>query len=758
MELIYKTRGMSDPRGKARVYFTCHPKDFDMFFPMLSDDILKHANCAVWYDADRSSMPDEEELSLVLDEIQIVVVGISSLFLHEYNRAKDIEFPMALKKRKPILPILMENEIYGEFNEVGGGIQAVMKYSNDPTAKTYDEVMGTFIKSVLVENEIKEKVREAFDAYVFLSYRKKDRDHAHRLIRMIHENEEFRDIAIWYDEFLVPGEGFEKAILKAFEKSSLFAMAVTPSLQEKGNYVMSVEYPLARDRKEKDKKFEIIPVELYQSRNKVNGKDWRIDLSELKEHDEFKYHSIENLQDEHRRVQMDEAFINALRKIAIKENDGSKLHKFFIGLAYLCGIDCEIDYKTALRLITEAASPGKPQDGASGEVGKPQDGASGETGAARSTLPGDDPDEEPCIEAIAKLSEMYWNGEGVAIDRKEAARWQEKLAEQYLKRYEKNHDPDEHKGYGTKYFKALRKLADMQSETGQRPEAMQTARKALDFCKVLDEEVGVREQDRDKAVVLNILGKLHEKNRDYEAASKCIAETCRIYERLAWEIGTSRARRDLSISYERMGDLLRKKGDLNGADEYYRKAKDLREALCDAEPSPDRRRDVSSVLTKMGNVRKKRKEYNEAAQYYSKALDMDELLAEEVRTPQARDDHGVSLTKVGDIHKAEGRLDEAGRAYERAKDIFYENYRKTGSLRFLEHYAGACEKLASIQKKKGALQKASELYRESLDLREKLYRETGSKADRYAYGVALYNAGLFFGDEEMVKTGEEMMG
>ena len=50
MELRYITNGMSSPEGKPRVYFSCHPDDFDLAFPLIPEDILRHVNCAVWYD------------------------------------------------------------------------------------------------------------------------------------------------------------------------------------------------------------------------------------------------------------------------------------------------------------------------------------------------------------------------------------------------------------------------------------------------------------------------------------------------------------------------------------------------------------------------------------------------------------------------------------------------------------------------------------------------------------------------------------
>ena len=66
------------------------------------------------------------------------------------------------------------------------------------------------------------KVRAAFDAYIFLSYRKKDRRYANELMKLIHSHPQCRDIAIWYDEFLTPGENFRVNIEKILKTSKLF--------------------------------------------------------------------------------------------------------------------------------------------------------------------------------------------------------------------------------------------------------------------------------------------------------------------------------------------------------------------------------------------------------------------------------------------------------------------------------------------------------------------------------------------------------
>ena len=722
MKLKYKTRGMSDPKGKPKVYFSSHPEDFDEALPLITEDLLNHANCAVFYDEEIGSAgPADEEVEDILKEMQLVVFAVSSKFIHERNRAKDTELPLALKNHIPVLPIMLENGLGYEFSNNCAKIQVVPKYGNDPTAIPYDEVLQTFLDSVLVGDQLAEQVRDAFDAYVFLSYRKKDRKHAQRLMRLIHENKQFRDIAIWYDEFLVPGESFNEAIKDAFNKSSLFAMAVTPHLEEEGNYVMRVEYPMARNRKSKNDDFEIIPVEMYESEDGKEGEDWRIDQSHLKGKKDFEYQEISDLQDEHRLREMNKSFLDALERIAKKENDGSSRHRFFIGLAYLNGIDVEINQEQALELLQGAAE-----------------------------------DPSPCMEATAKLADMYLNGEGVERDSAKAVFWQRKLASQYKAAYDENHDPDEHKGYGTAYFKALGKLSDMYRDFGAVQSAVDTAKEALAFCEELEQEVGIREQRRDKALMLNRLGSLCRERGDLDLALDCYQKAGKIYEKLAAEIGTQRARRDLSISYERIGDICRKQGDLSTADSYYQKAKDIRVQLMKEAESAGSRRDYSAVLTKLGNVRKSWKQYAEAAKYYGEALAIDRVLMDEVKSPQAVDDYGVSLVKMGDIHKAEGRMDEAADCYEQAYRLFGKNAEKTGSLIFFDHMAAACEKLASAKKKRGQKREAEVLYKAAVERREMLYAAGKTEASAHALAVSCYNAAAFLEDKEMMRRAYEI--
>ena len=692
MELKCKTISGSDPRGKPRVFFTCHPDDFDSVFKPLSDDILKHVNCAVYYSADPSEQYEEGEAEEILGQMQLIVIAVTSRFLHEENRAMKTDLPFALEHRIPVLPVMMEDNLEREFNklfDMNNEIHLVSRKVTNPAAKPYDEVLETFLNSVLIGNELAEKVRNAFDAYVFLSYRRTDKSEALRLRHLIHENREFRDIAVWFDDFLVPGEPFYDAIMKALDKSSMFTMVVTNALETEGNFVMKEEYPRARHRKNETGAYPVIPVEMYESTHP----DRRITPEKLRGK-EFEFEDIEDLRDEHRKNELRTTFVRALEHAAKNQNDGSAQHRFFIGLAYLSSIDSEYNPELALKLITSAA---------------------------------EDPD--PCPEAAEKLADMYERGHAVKADIITAAKWQAKLCDIYLGKYEEDHDPDHHKGYGTLYFKALTKLSQLQKETGDLKTAAKTAQDALAFSDVLVQETGIREQERDNALILNHLGCLYNDLNEQRKAKNCWKTAAEIYEKLSEDISTERSRRDLSASYIHLGDLCRREKNYKAARTYFEKARDILVELNEDDPSPERRRDISAVLTKLGNLCKSENDTKGALRFYKEAHDMDKTLLDELKTPQAKDDLAVSKVKIGDIYVMEANDLMASVYYEEALGLFHENLKMTDAWLYRDHCASCCEKLASLRKKQNNHEQAALLYQEAVTVRQQLYLATGLPED-----------------------------
>lgn len=413
------------------------------------------------------------------------------------------------------------------------------------------------------------------------------------------------------------------------------------------------------------------------------------------------YEEIPRVEDEHRKPELDAAFVEALARISRKENDGSAQHRFFIGLAYLCGIDVEINHARAVELITSAA-------------------------------------EENCTDATEKLVDMYLTGEGVSQNTDAAIQWQNRLVDQYRQNFLREGSPDAHKGFGTKAFRAMLRLADLQRDCGQTEQAMQTVEEALSFSENLRDEVGIREVERDTAVAHTRLGGMYKQQRSLGKAAEQYIQANQIYERMAYELGTARARRDLSINWEHLGDIKRKQKEFSAAREYYQNALSLREGMSASFAS---RRDRSCALTKLGNVCKDQKDFLNSRKYYAEALELDRLLFAEQKDTESQDDLAISMLKLGDNYKQTQDLEKALSFYREALMNARENVKYSSVLRYQKTLAACLEKIALASKKNGDSKTTGECFDEAVSVRQQIADRTGTPEDKHELAVCLYNRG-----------------
>ena len=341
----YITKANTTYAGKPKVYVCAHPEDIDCYLPEIAKDIFRTQNCSIWYCDDYNERCTDEHLSELL-QVQLFVLPVTKHLLSTKNLAIECELPLARKNNISVLPLMQEPGLDVEFNRICGDLQFLDKHNADPSTISYQEKLSKYLSAVLINDQLAQKVREAFDAYVFLSYRKKDRKAAQDLMRLIHKNDFARDIAIWYDEFLVPGENFNHYIEQKLRSSDMFVLAVTPSVLEKrtdengclcDNYIVENEYRIAKESNKI-----IIPVEL----SKTDKKALHDIYSGIPDCVSPKDDSLSKL------------ILDALGSLAKKRFHSSPEHDYFIGLAYLGGIDVEVDYEKAVELITSAAEAG----------------------------------------------------------------------------------------------------------------------------------------------------------------------------------------------------------------------------------------------------------------------------------------------------------------------------------------------------------------------------------------------------------------
>ncbi|MCQ2466731.1 MAG: TIR domain-containing protein [Clostridia bacterium] len=418
-KFLVKKIGDSLSSDQPRVYFCATANDYKKYFEEISDDILfNKRDVAIYYldnpdmRIDEADIEAKEEFVACLEEMQLFVVLLTYDFLLTDNRARLFDYEIAIAKNIPVFIIALDEGLSKSvpgFNDLIKRRQYVNKKSIDYDHISYDKHLSSLLASFLVNDELRSEVRDAFDSYIFLSYRKKDRKYIKEIMKNIHENEACRDVAIWYDEYISLGEDFSSSIKSAFDKSNLFVLAVTPSLLEENNYVMRIEYPMAIKNN-----VTVLPIEVVPTNRDMLEKY---------------YEGIPECISGSSEIA---SWLETFAKTSLRTLNNSARHLYLIGLAYLHGIDVEIDYSRAIDLLTRAAEMNLP-------------------------------------EAYEELISIYDNGLGVNVDYDISIKWHEKylkyLKDLYLKcpsddnrrvLLNKGNDLIDHYNYAGKYELCIR--------------------------------------------------------------------------------------------------------------------------------------------------------------------------------------------------------------------------------------------------------------------------------------------------------------
>lgn len=733
----YKTRGMSSPQGKRRVYFTCHPDDYEKYFEQISTEVLKITDCAIWYNEDESY----DDIDTDLGQINLFVIPVTTKLLTKPCRAINIDIPFALKKHIPILPLVQERGLDELFTSHFGDLQYLDRNAHDETTISFEEKLKKYLNSVLIGDELATKVRAAFDAYIFLSYRKKDRKYANELMRLIHKNEICRDIAIWYDEYLVPGENFNEAISDALKKSDLFALVVTPNLVNEINYVQTVEYPEA----EKQNK-PIIPAELVKT-----------DYNELSD----KYPKIPNCVNAHDEITLSKTLESALVTIAYEENDTDPQHNFFIGLAYLDGIDVEVNHERALSLIKSAAE-------------------------ADNAIP----------EAIEKLVSMYSEGHGVERNYHTAIEWLQKLVEYWEKKFQTSNNDDNYNGLmsalwklGEQYYTMTildkaetiykrmlevtdcvnsgplshlhnisaiyNKLGNVLKRIGNMDEAEKSYHKALTYVEQLSDKYKKLLVLQDFSVCYDRLSELYKDKGDFNKAEEFRRQCITFTEQLMNESETTESLRDLSCSYEMLGDLLIDKGERDDAENYYLKSLDLCERLAKGNESIEARHNLMAIYSRLGTLYRNKEDLDASEQFWQKSLALSKQLAEETENMLERRSLLFNYGELGNIYAIQGNMDNAEKLYHLALSLNEKLVEETDSLELRQDLSTTYELLGNLYTTQNDFIEAENYFQKAITLSEQLVKEINSIKVRRQLSRNYSKFGDFYEKQDNLEEAEK---
>ncbi len=675
----YLTRNNTNPQGKPKVYLTAHPADLKLYLKSIGDEILRVLNCAIYYLEGEGSSKDRVEYEFDLMSMRLLVIPVTNRLLTTPNRAMDVDVPFATSHNIPILPIMQEKGLEDLFNKKFGDLQFLDATSTDETAIDYSEKLARYLGAVLVGDDLAEEVRSAFDAYIFLSYRKKDRQQANELMRLIHQDPRCRTIAIWYDEFLTPGEDFNDSIKEALEKSELFALAITPNVIKGDNYVMNIEYPMAQKLGKS-----ILPVEMVST--------WHWKLTR-------KLKGLPDIIDKAQADRIGNRTLEAIESRAIEERGDDPLHSFFIGLAYLTGIDVEVDRDFGVKLISESAEAG-------------------------------------CIEAMQKLVWMYNAGEGVARDYDKAIEWQRKLVDALGDAYNETGDGET----ADSFLAAKNQLAGFLFNLCRYDEAQDAFNElmALVDNMELESDDGLR---RYSSIALDGLGRIAEARNDEAAASAFYEKEQRLCEELAESNDTISAKSDLSVSCTRIANQAFTQGDYDAAEANYSKALSIVEDVVLQDDSPAYRKHLYAVLEGLGNTARARGDYELAAQHYERGLDICREVVAESQAAVSSRDAGVFYERLGSIALESGNAVGAESYFRSCIDMREELASKTDAIDVRSDLAVVYDKLGDIETAKGNKAEAEKLYRKSFDTSKRLVAETNTIQARRGLGASYIHLG-----------------
>jgi tetratricopeptide (TPR) repeat protein len=665
MKLRCRTKGDASPRGKRKIYISYCPDDSELLEQTISELLESgdSSDYALYFDEAPGENDDGEQLFSSLREMQLMVLVVTNRFLRSCPHGTGVELPFAMREKIPVLPLLSGEVDVEEFNRICGTLHTVNREKPE-----YKRKLDVFLSEVLVGNDLAALIRSrAFDAYIFLSYRKKDIAQARRLMQTIHNIDDFRNIAIWYDEYLMPGRDFNESIKKAMQNSRLFALAVTPNLVIEKNYVMNTEYPFARQSG-----LSIIPIELEKTEKLL--------LQKL-------YDGLPRSVD----VRDQKALYKAIKKAVGKELHSQKddtRRLYLIGMAYMSGVDVETDRSRGLRLLEEAANKGN-------------------------------------ADAMKKLSDMYWLGDGVVRDCNTARNWIDKYACTLQK-----------KGCVLlEDAKALAGAYEREGEIWMEGQALEEAQKCyIRQCEIWDSPL--RRETEAMAMhaqALMNLSMIYIASKQYNKACAEMLYTCSLADIVVKASPSAQNRLLLAKCRSLLGGCFEYEDDAPQAHKSYDEAIELLEVLASETGSYEVRFELENCYSGKGDVYIYQENPGEAKACFMKANAMVEQLAREKNTVTLREMAGHEYSRLGNACGMMGDMEAANEWFQKALSVSCELAEETKIIKHRNLCAAAhfnAGLVAEDNKEKAALfGKAGELWQD-------LYRSTSFMDYKHAYNRA----------------------
>lgn len=610
-DLSYLTRENGSPDRRPNVYLSIHPDDMLGCFSQVCQELLAAADCAVYY-YDSPSVDTDEDFFLQLKQMRVLVVPVTENLLSGHCRALETEIPFARENHIPILPLIRQSGVETAFNALCNDLHCLHSYEGHPSFAGYPEKLKSYLNSVFLGAEEEKSIRAHFSSRIFLSYRRQDRCYAEKVMRTIHRHPQYQDVAIWYDEFLTPGENFNDTIREEILQSDLFALVVTPNVIEGDNYIILHEYPEAIKQHKPIVTVESVSTDKALLQQKLPLAPACVALADT----DMLYRALSS----------------HLPLAQAARNSGE--HSYYIGLAYLYGIMAETDPAKAVELITQAAQTGYKA-------------------------------------ALSKLTDMYITGSGVNRDLNKALDW----CRQYVKclEQEQKEKPD---CVPISLAYAQEKLGDIYRQRGMQQQALDATEAYVRTMYRIACSEGTPGSYRFLAEACNHLGNLHRSFGNMDSAYNCFRQGLALTQQIADQLKSSASLRSHAGSCDALGQMLCYDGKLREAKEMFSTALQLRQKANAHRPDDNDSLSALSVsYGNLARVCSALGETDEGIEFAEKSLEIDEKLHQRHQSSQSQQsllisnlDLGNSFIRKEDWEQADKYLQQANRLAQQLRE------------------------------------------------------------------------------------------
>lgn len=316
----------------------------------ITDTLLKeienNLSCCVWRVVEESKTESETqkvydiemEMSTI-SQMSLIIIYISKDFFEVDNYILEEICPIIKSNKIPMIPLVEESteeflekyeKIFASTQYVSVGKEFPVEVIKDKIKKKIHETLISAEKYDVIANNLPEKF--------FLSYRKKERRAALKIMNKIHSHNDLRNIPIWYDDLLTIGEDYNDEIDEKIVECSVFILMITDSVLEEGNYVREIEVPRAISLNKC-----IVPISMSKDINEEDIKKIFPDIPEILSIDDTKF---------------SDKLLGRIKHTLNNISNRTCEQMYYLGLAYMYGVETERDYKVAFDILKSVAEKG----------------------------------------------------------------------------------------------------------------------------------------------------------------------------------------------------------------------------------------------------------------------------------------------------------------------------------------------------------------------------------------------------------------